>query len=130
MVNIDTGFCLVDVDDRHAVDGAALVLDRSGVDNIVGPDDDGNVNGGDGGVNVIHLAKLLVRNISLSKENVHVPRHTPCDGVNGVANFAAVLLQDFTEFLDGMLCLGDGEAVTGNEDNAGCGLKGLVGVLD
>src|SRR5690606_21405829 len=98
----------VDVDDRHAVQRTALVLAGCGVDDVVGTDHHGDVDGLHTGVDVSRLHQLLVRHVGLSQQHVHVPGHAPCHRVDGVAHLCAVGLEQVGELFDDVLRLGDG----------------------
>ena len=76
------------------------------------------------------MFELLVRNVSLSEENVHVTGHTACNGVNGEVDFASVVHENVRELLNGVLSLSDSHSVTGDDDNVLCSLKDEISILD
>src|SRR5580704_19292143 len=80
------GAGFVHVKNRHAENGAGLVGARGWIGNIVGSDHQRDVRLGKVAVDVIHLDELVVRDVSLSQEHVHVTGHTSGHRMNGEAN--------------------------------------------
>ncbi len=76
-------------------------------------------------IDFIHLEQLVVGHIRLRQQHVHVSRHPSGHRVDGITHFAAVLLQQLPQFLDGVLGLGDGHAVAGDHDHALRALKDI-----
>jgi hypothetical protein len=120
---------LVDVDDRHAVDRAVLVLAGRRVDHVVGADDDAHVHVRHARVDVVHLDELLVGHVGLGEEHVHVAGHAAGHRVDGEGHLGAVLLEQVAELADHVLRLGDGHAVAGDEHDRLRGLEDEVGVV-
>ncbi len=85
----DTRF--VRVDDRHTEDRAARIVPRSRVDHVVGPDDECDVRLRHVVVNVIHLDQLVVWDLRLRQQNVHVAGHAAGHGMNREAHIDAAL---------------------------------------
>ena len=66
---------------------------------VVGTNDDGDIALREFRVDFIHLDELLVRNVGLSQEDIHVPGHSASNWVNGVLDLGIELLfQQITEF--------------------------------
>jgi len=125
----DDDACFVGVDDGHAVDGGGFVTGGGGVDDVVGPDDDGDVHHGHLGVDGIHLDELFVGHVGLGEEHVHVAGHATGDGVNGEAHFGTVFFEHFGEFTHDVLGLGDGHTVAGHDDDVAGGFEDGVTVF-
>ena len=80
----------LDVEDRHAVDGALGVLLGGGVHDVVGADDEHRVGAREVVVDVVEIEELVVGDVGLGEEHVHVPRHAPGDRVNRVLHRRAL----------------------------------------
>ncbi len=108
---------VVYIEHRHAVDGGTLCVPGGGVDHVVGPDDDGGVTGVKLGVDLLHLVELLIRDVRLAEEDIHMAGHPSSDGVDGVEDLGPVGFQLIGELFDQVLCLGQGHAVSGDDDD-------------
>src|SRR5207247_5304514 len=95
------------------------------VDHIVRTDYEGHVSGGELAIDLIHLLELFVGDVGFSQKNVHVAGHAAGDGMDGVLDLDAALLELVGELLQRMLSLGDGTSVAGDDDDlAGVGEHG------
>ena len=74
---------LVGVDDRHAEDGARLVVPGGRIHDVVGPQHQGHVGLRHLGVDLLHLDEAVVRDLGLGQQDVHVARHAAGDRVHG-----------------------------------------------
>src|ERR1039458_4036456 len=102
---------LVGIDDRHAVDGAAWSRVGGRVHRVVGPDDEGHIRCGHLGIGLVHLLELVVRNVGLGQQDVHVPRHASCHRVYGVGHIDSLGHQRIGQLAHRVLRLGRGQAV-------------------
>ena len=66
---------------------------RGGVDDVVGADDQAHVGLRHLGVDVVHLDELVVWNVGLGQQHVHVPRHAAGHRVNAKGHVHAALGQ-------------------------------------
>src|SRR3984893_1051847 len=114
---------LVDLEDRHPIDGAALVMSRRGVGDVVGADHDGHVGARNVGGYLIHLDQLVVGYVGLGQQDIHVSRHAPGDGVDGELDLCAAPGKEVGELADLVLRLGHGHAVTRDDDDQPGGLE-------
>ncbi len=110
---------LVGVDDRHAVDRARFVVPGGRVDHVVGPDDQRDVGLGHLGIDLVHLDQLVVGNLGLGQQHVHVPGHAAGHRVDGELHVDAFFGQRVVQLAHAVLGLGHGHAVAGNDDHAG-----------
>ena len=108
----------------HAVEGAVGVVLGVGVHHVVRAQDDDDIGAGELGVDRVHLEQLLVGDVGFRQKHVHVARHAAGHGVDGVADLGAVGLEHLRQLAQGVLGLGHGKAVTGNEDDALGALEG------
>ena len=67
---------------------------------------------------VVHFEQLVVGDIGLGQKHVHVPRHSPGDGMNGEFHLAAAGLDLLGQLADLVLGMGDRHAVAGDHDHA------------
>ncbi len=108
---------LGDLDDRHAGDRArGIVLGRR-VGDVVGADHDRDVRLRHLGVDLVHLPELLVGDVRLGEQDVHVARHPARHRVDRVADPDPVPLELVGELLHRVLGLGDRHPVAGDEDD-------------
>ena len=82
---------LVGVDDRHAVDRAALVVPRGGIDDVVGADHQRHVGLRHLGIDVVHLDQLVVGDVGLGEQHVHVAGHAAGDRMDRELHVDAAL---------------------------------------
>jgi hypothetical protein len=126
----DGEFRAVHFEDGHAGDGAAGIVAGVGVDDVVRADDDGDIGGGEIGIDLLEFVELRVGDIGLGEEDVHVAGHAAGDGMDGVFDGDAALLEASAKLANDVLGLGGGHAVAGDEDDLpGVGKLG-GGVLD
>ena len=110
------------MDDRHAVDRAARGRLGRRVDRVVGADHEGDVGGRHLGVGLVHLLELVVGHVGLGQEHVHVPGHAAGHRVDGEEGLDAARGEGVGQLAHGVLGLGHGEAVAGDDDDlAGVG---------
>ena len=102
----------------HAVDRCPFGGVRSGVDDIVGSDDNGQIRLFEVVVDGLHLEELFVGYIHFGEQDVHVARHTTGYGVNGEAHLFAFALQAIRQLLDQRLGLRASHAIAWHNDDA------------
>ena len=68
-------------------------------------------------VDVVHLLELGIGDVGLGEQDVHVARHPAGDRVDRVLHVDAARLEQLGQLADGVLGLGDGEAVAGHDDD-------------
>mmetsp|Transcript_24553 Transcript_24553/g.75848 ORF Transcript_24553/g.75848 Transcript_24553/m.75848 type:complete len:336 (-) Transcript_24553:503-1510(-) len=107
-----------DLDHRHTGDDGVGVLDGGGVDGIVGADDEGDVRVREVVVDLVHFVDDVVGDAGFGEEDVQLARHPSGDGVDGEAGLDALVVEGLGDVGDGVLGLGDGEAVAGDDDDA------------
>ena len=90
---------LVYIQDWHAVDGRTLSIASCGIQYVICPNHDGRIYLGKVVVDSLHLKEIVVGNIRLGKEHVHMTRHTTCHGVDGKANLCAPLAESIGKLL-------------------------------
>ena len=96
---------LIHIEDWHTIDRRSLSIARSGVEDVVGPDDDNGIGIGKLIVDRLHLVEAIVVYISLGEEHVHMSRHTTSDRVDGVLDFGTVSSELVSQLLDLLLRL-------------------------
>ena len=96
---------MIYVEDWHTIDRRPLGIARSGVEHVVSTDDDDCIGIGKLIVDRLHLVETIIVHISLSKEYVHVSRHTTSDRVDGVLNIGTALGELIGQLLDLLLRL-------------------------
>jgi len=79
----------------------------SRVDHVVGPDHERHIGELELGIDLIHLFQLLVGNVGLGEQDVHVPGHPAGDRVDRVLDLDATFLQLVGQLPGGMLRLRD-----------------------
>ena len=87
------------------------------VRDVVGADDQRDVSSGELRVDVLHLLELRIGHVRLREQHVHVPRHPAGDRVDRVLHVDAALLEQLGQLADGVLGLGDREAVARDHDH-------------
>ena len=90
-----------------------------GIGDVIGADDEGHVAGAELAVDVLQLEHLIVGHIGLGQQDVHVAGHAAGDGVDGVFDLDPLLLELVGHFAKGVLGLGDGHAIAGDDDDLG-----------
>ena len=83
------GLGLPHLEDRHAVDRARRVVERAGVDDVVGADDEHDVGLREVVVDLLHLEHDVVRHLGFGEQHVHVPGQAAGDRVDGEAHVGA-----------------------------------------
>ena len=87
------------------------------VGDVVGADHHRDVGLRHLGVDLVHLLELLVGDVGLGEQDVHVAGHPARDRVDRVVDVDAALLELVGELLDRVLGLGDRHAVAGDDDD-------------
>ena len=87
------------------------------VDDVVGADDEDHVGLLELAVDVVHLPELLVGHLRLGEQHVHVAGHPAGDRVDRVVDLDAALAEHVDQVAQGVLGLGDREAVAGHDDD-------------
>jgi len=87
------------------------------VHDVIGPHHQRDVGGLELVVDLVHLFELLIRDVRLRQQDVHVARHPTGDRVDRVLDLDAALLQLVGQLPHRMLALGDREPVAGDDDD-------------
>ena len=112
---------LVYIQYRHAVDGRTLGITSGRIQYVVCPNYDSGIYLGKIIVDSLHLKEIVVGNIRLGKEYVHMPRHTTGHGVDGKANLCAPFAESIRKLLYLVLSLSQCHTITGYDNHAlGC----------
>src|SRR5690606_32092258 len=112
--------------DGHSVDGGAWILQGRRVHDVVRPDDDGEIGTGEQRVCLVHIRyQAIVGDVRLGQQHVHVTGHPARHGVDCVADFAALPLDELGQLAHLVLCLGDSQTIPGDDDD-----QPRVGELD
>ena len=101
----------IDVEDRHSIDRTRRIVPRRGIDYVVRPHDKHDVSLRELAIHLVHLQQLIVRDVCLREQNVHVSRHPPRDWMNRVLHVDASLLQIGRKLADSVLRLCNRETV-------------------
>ena len=100
------------IDDRHTIDWASRIVKGCRVNYVIGTYNYGYICHRHLWVHFIRCLKLLIRDVSLCKKNIHVSRHSSCNRVDGKVYFRAIILKLFCKFLNCMLSLRNRHTVT------------------
>ena len=112
---------LVYIQYRHAVDRCTLSIASCGIQYVVCPNYDSGIYLGKVVVDSLHLKEIIVGNIRLGKEHVHMTRHTTGHGVNSKANLCAPLAESIRKLLYLVLSLSQCHTITGYDNySLGC----------
>ena len=114
---------------RHAVNRALGITLGGRVGHIVGADDERDVGLRELAVDVVELEDLVVGDVGLGEQHVHVPGHPSGHGVDGVAHLHPLGLEGVGHLAQRMLRLGDRHAVAGHDDDRARDLHDERGVL-
>ena len=68
-------------------------------------------------VDLVEVEEVVVRHVRLSEEHVHVPRHAPCNWMDGEAHTTTTLLNQLGKFSYSVLGLRHRHAVARNNDD-------------
>ena len=90
---------------------------RRRVDDVVGSHDERHVGRLELVIDLVHLFELVVGDVRLGQQHIHVAGHAARDRVDGVFDLNATLLELVGEFADRVLALGDRQAVAGDDDH-------------
>ena len=120
---------LLHVQDRHAVDRRGRVGLGGGVGHVVGSDHEGHVGLTEVAVDLLQLQHLVIRHVGLGQQDVHVAGHAAGDGMDGVADIDALVLQQVGHLAQRMLRLGHRHAVAGHDDDGRRVLHDERGIL-
>mmetsp|Transcript_97468 Transcript_97468/g.309154 ORF Transcript_97468/g.309154 Transcript_97468/m.309154 type:complete len:451 (+) Transcript_97468:47-1399(+) len=116
----DAGFATPDLNSGHPVDGAVGICLCGRVDNVVGPDNYGNVVLRHFAVDVLHLADDVVGHVSLCQEHIHVAGESAGHRVDCEVHMHFVLSQEQHNLGEPLLAPGHGQAVAGHYDHPLC----------
>ena len=113
---------LVYIQYRHAVDGRTLGITSGRIQYVVCPDYDSGIHLGKIIVDSLHLKEIVVGNIRLGKEYVHMTRHTTGHGVDGKANLCAPFAKSIGKMFHFVLSLSQCHTIAGYDNHSlGCG---------
>ena len=118
---------LVYIQHWHAVDGRTLSIASCGVQYVVSPDYNSGIYLGKVVVDSLHLKEIIVGNIRLGKEYVHMPRHTTGHRMDGKANLCAPLAESIGKLLYLVLSLSQRHTIAGYDNYALGGGEYLTG---
>ena len=118
---------LVYIQYRHAVDRRTLGIASSRVQYVVGPDYDSGIYLGKVVVDSLHLKEIVVGNIRLGKEHVHMTRHTTGHGMDGKANLCAPFAKSIGKLLYLVLSLSQRHTIARYDNYALGGGEYLTG---
>ena len=107
---------LVNVKHGHTVDGSAFCLTSRRVKNVISTDNDSSISIFEFAVDVFHFVEVFVLNVSLAEKNVHVSRHTACNGVNCVSYLSAACGKLICKFFYKVLSLSNSHTVAGDDN--------------
>src|ERR1043166_2006569 len=82
--SLDDHHCsrLIDIKDRHAIDGAARIRSRRGIRHVVGANDQSDIGLRKVPVDDVHFKELVVGDVGLGEQHVHVAGHASGNRVN------------------------------------------------
>mmetsp|Transcript_18943 Transcript_18943/g.35697 ORF Transcript_18943/g.35697 Transcript_18943/m.35697 type:complete len:247 (-) Transcript_18943:637-1377(-) len=121
-LHVDAVLGIPHLQDRHAVDRAALCLLGSTVGDVVGTDHEGHVGVREVVVDLIHLQHPIVGNACLCKKHIHLTWHTSCHRVNAKAHLDVCVSQCCGNISHGCLRASHSHTVTRhNDDTLGLG---------
>ena len=106
--------------DRHARDRGARLVQGSRVDSVVGPDDEDDVGLGEVGVDLVHLEHDVVRHPSLGEQHVHVAGEPACDRVDAETHHHTPFAELLRQFRHGVLRLRDRHPVARRDHDRPC----------
>ena len=107
-----------DLEDRHPVDRrGGRVLGRR-VGDVVGADHERDVGARELGVGLVHLLELVVGDVGLGQQHVHVAGHAPGDRVDRVADLHLAFFERLGQLAHGVLGLSDRHPVAGHDHHA------------
>ena len=87
------------------------------IGDVVGADDEGDVGLGEFRVDVFQLEHFVVGHVGFGQQHVHVARHAAGDGVNGVFDLDAFLLEMVGHLAQRVLGLRHRHAVARHDDD-------------
>ena len=114
----DAGLRFPDFEDGHAVDRARRIVERAGIDDVVGADHDRDIGLGEVVIDLFHLDHDVVRHARFGEQHVHVTGQPSGDRMDGEADVDAALAQQLGDVEHRILRLRDGHAVAGDDDDA------------
>ena len=107
----------VDIKNRHARNWTARIFTRVGIDDVVCADDDGNISGGELGIDLFEFVKRGIGNIRFGQQHVHMAGHASRNWMNSVFDSDAALLENIRQLTHSVLRLGCGQSITRHEDD-------------
>ena len=99
--------------------GLDLSWRAGGVGHVVGADHQGHVALRELGVDVVHLDQLVIGDVGLGQQHVHVARHAAGHRVDGELHVDAAARQHVVQLADLVLRLRHRHAVARHDDDAG-----------
>ena len=120
---------MVNVNHWHAINGRRFIFPGSRVHHVIGADDDSDVDIFHAWVNLVHFQQLVIGDVGLCQQHVHMPRHTTCDGMNTEANFSPIFFQQLGQLFHHMLSLSDRHTVTWNNGHGAGGFQNIESVF-
>mmetsp|Transcript_5897 Transcript_5897/g.8395 ORF Transcript_5897/g.8395 Transcript_5897/m.8395 type:complete len:267 (-) Transcript_5897:6-806(-) len=105
------------LDDGHAPDGTAFDLLRRGIHDVVGADDQDDVEVFHIRVHLVHLQDPLVGHACLSQQHVHLAWHSSSNGVDAELEVNFVLAQEGSDLTHGGLSTSHGHSVAGDDQD-------------
>ena len=93
------------------------------IHHVIRSQDQDHIRLGEGWVDLLQVIQLVVGDVGLGEQDVHVSRHAPRHWVDAVADFHAAVLQDRRELTNIMLGLRHRHAVAWDDRHDACGLK-------
>mmetsp|Transcript_39694 Transcript_39694/g.112620 ORF Transcript_39694/g.112620 Transcript_39694/m.112620 type:complete len:245 (-) Transcript_39694:1089-1823(-) len=123
------------MDDWHSGQGRGGVLHSGTVYSIIGAHHQAHIETGHLVVNLLHLQHDVVRDTGLGEKHVELPGHTSSNRVNCKDNLDAAGSQGLHELSQGVLALGNCQAVAGDDHHRlgaheGGGNRGHIGCRD
>src|SRR6516164_599428 len=85
------GLGALNLQDRHAIDRRRRIGLRRRVGHVVGTDDKGHVGRGKVAVDLVEFEDLVIWNVGLGEQHVHMARHAASDRMDSIAHLDPVL---------------------------------------
>ena len=123
IVENENVFAVGNVKHGHAVNGRSFGGISRGIENVVGSYYDCGVRGFEFGIDIVHFVQILVFDVGLAQQYVHMAGHTTRNGMNCVFDFRAARNQFIRKLFYEMLRLRDCHSVSGYDDDFFCAVK-------
>mmetsp|Transcript_10821 Transcript_10821/g.19265 ORF Transcript_10821/g.19265 Transcript_10821/m.19265 type:complete len:239 (+) Transcript_10821:892-1608(+) len=124
----DTLLSFPNMQHGHPSQSGIGVIEGTGVDDVVCPQNHGNICILEIFVDLLHLENDFVVDPSLSKQHIQLPRHTASHRVDPEAHFHTLLNQSLGHFSQRVLSLCHGQTIARHNDDTG-GLSKHLGHL-